>query len=201
MKGALAERKRLRGPAQVHYAIADRLAMLDPGAWRELTAGAGFFLSHGYLSALESVVPANLAPRYALIYAGETPVAAVYMQLADIGLAQIRKNGSRMPGKRLVQRVLTCGNLLTYGQHAVALAKDADPGLVWHDGAEVLYRVRQADQLRGHTHFVMIKDLHEPYTKAASRLTALAYRYVETEPNMVLELDEGWRSYDDYLAS
>ena len=211
VRGVLAERKRLRGPTRLHYAIADRLSMLDAGAWRALTADASFFLSHNYLAAIEPVLPANIAPRYALLYDGDTPLAAVYMQLAGIGLSQVRsKGGSATAGKRrsalgelserATQRVLTCGNLLSYGQHGVALGKGADAGLVWHGVAEVLYRVRQADQLRGDTHFVMIKDVHEPYTKSASSLTNLSYRYVSTEPNMVLALEEGWKSYDDYLA-
>jgi hypothetical protein len=85
------ERKRLRGPAQLRYAIADALAMLDADAWRALTADAGFFMSHDYLTGLEPVLPANLAPRYALIFDGDQqPVAAVYMQLAQISLAQTR---------------------------------------------------------------------------------------------------------------
>ena len=38
VRSVLAERKRLRGPASLHYAIADRLAMLDGETWRTLTA-------------------------------------------------------------------------------------------------------------------------------------------------------------------
>ncbi|MGL5003130.1 MAG: GNAT family N-acetyltransferase, partial [Casimicrobium sp.] len=66
--------------------------------------------------------------------------------------------------------------------------------------AEVLYRVRQADRLRGKTHFVLIKDLHAPFEASATLLTELSYREVETEPNMVLELDPSWKTYDDYLS-
>lgn len=47
----------------------------------------------------------------------------------------------------------------------------------------------------------MIKDLHSPYREDAAHLENLSYRYVETEPNMVLALQPGWKSYDDYLAS
>jgi hypothetical protein len=216
---ALAEtskaRKRLRGPAHLRYAIADTLAMLDSGAWRALTADAGFFMSHAYLTGLERVLPDNLAPAYALIFDGDQqPVAAVYMQHARISLAQTRPAKSATEGARRVklalaplapldkveQRVLVCGNLLCYGQHGVAFAPGVDPALAWHGVAEVLYRVRSADRLRGDTHFVMIKDIHEPYAHAASCLTNLSYRYVETEPNMVLALSEQWKSYDGYLA-
>ncbi|NRR31562.1 GNAT family N-acetyltransferase [Oxalobacteraceae bacterium] len=211
------ERKRLRGPAPLYYAIADAIGMLDAGAWTALAKEAGFFMSIDYLKTLEQVLPHNLAARYALIYQGDgaerTPVAAVYMQIAEISLAQARpeKNADepshalRAPLDKLAhsakQRVLTCGNLLTFGQHGIAFAKNVDAKLAWHGVAEVLYRVRQAEKIAGKTHFIMIKDLHAPYIDQATHLSNLSYRYVETEPNMVLDLHPDWKHYDDYLAS
>lgn len=207
-------RKRLRGPANLKYAIADSITMLDPVAWRSATADGSLFLSYDYLAGLEPVLPLNISPRYALIYDvcdGERQlIAAVYMQIAEISLAQVtpekpaRNKLEESLGKiaeKAKQRVLTCGNLLSYGQHGVAFVKGADEKLGWHGVAEVLYRVRQAEKLTGKTHFVMIKDLHEPHTGHANQLTNLSYRYVETEPNMVLALRENWKEHDDYLAS
>jgi predicted N-acyltransferase len=133
------------------------------------------------------------------------------MQIAEISLAQARpekqKNDDGERVSRLDrfasdtrQRILTCGNLLTYGQHGIAFADGVDDALAWHGVAEVLYRVRQAEKLVGKTHFIMIKDLHAPFTDQAKQLESLSYRYVETEPNMVLTLQEDWQTYDDYLA-
>jgi hypothetical protein len=210
------ERKRLRGPAHLQYAIADSITMLSPEVWQGLTADAGFFMSYAYFAAMEQVLPLNLSPRYALIFDGQgmdaEPVAAMYMQLADISLAQARpektdaedsmwSNPLDQLAQSARQRVLVCGNLLTFGQHGIAFGKAVDPALAWHGVAEVLYRVRQAEKLAGKTHFVMIKDLHAPFIEPAKQLENLSYRYVETEPNMVLTLDEKWQSYDDYLAS
>jgi predicted N-acyltransferase len=209
------ERKRLRGPADLNYAIADSIELLDAAAWQDLARHAGFFMSFAYLRSLEQVLPHNLSPRYALIYSGagaaRQPVAAVYMQIADISLAQARPDRSTSADKRpapldelakkATQRILTCGNLLTFGQHGIAIAPEADARLAWHGVAEVLYRVRQADKLVGKTHFIMIKDLHAPHTGHAAHLEHLSYRYVETEPNMVLALQDDWKHYDDYLAS
>ncbi|HRE18204.1 MAG TPA: GNAT family N-acetyltransferase, partial [Rhodocyclaceae bacterium] len=214
LRARQSERKRRRGPADLHYAIADSVSMLNVETWRALTADAGLFMSLEYLSMLERVLPANMSARYALIHAEEdgvrVPVAALYMQLADIGLAQARTSKSaasawKKPLQKLeaaaTQRLLVCGNLLSYGQHGIAFAPGFDTALAWHGVAEVLYRVRQADRLRGKTHFVIVKDLHSHWIDDARRLSKLSYRYVETEPNMVLQLDVDWRNYDDYLAS
>ncbi len=216
LKNAFSERsqvrKQLRGPADLYYAIADSIGMLDAGAWQDLVKDSGFFMSAGYLTSLETVLPHNLSPRYALIYAGtgaqRQPVAAVYMQIAEVSVAQMRPEKNEAEAGRLDQlaestrqRILTCGNLLTFGQHGIAFAKDVDQKLAWHGVAEVLYRVRQAEKLAGKTHFVMIKDLHSPYREHAAHLENLSYRYVETEPNMVLALSPDWKNHDDYLAS
>ncbi|MGZ3252841.1 MAG: GNAT family N-acetyltransferase [Burkholderiaceae bacterium] len=220
LKGAWTDkakvRKQLRGPAHLSYAIADSITMLDSAVWKEATVHAGFFLSYDYLAGLESVLPSNLTPRYALIFQElddrRELIAAVYMQIAELTLEQTRpEKPADRSGKwktplskitdKAMQRVLTCGNLLTYGQHGVALNPEADEKLAWHGIAEVLYRVRQAEKLLGKTHFIMIKDLHDPFTKHANHLLHLSYRYVETEPNMVLTLRDEWKSHDDYLAS
>ncbi|MBL8510190.1 MAG: hypothetical protein JNM52_00970 [Betaproteobacteria bacterium] len=149
LKAALSERKQirkqLRGPADLQYAIADRIDLLNQEAWHNLTQASSFFLSAAYLRGLEPVLPHNINPRYALIYDqnGETsqPIAAVYMQIADIGISEVRpeKPADKKAGstkwlapvqEKIIdstrQRVLTCGNLLTYGQHGVALAPGVD---------------------------------------------------------------------------
>ena len=211
------DRKRLRGPAELGFAIADSIHLLNDHAWDRATAQAGVFLSRRYLAALEPVLPANMSARYALIYDrideyNSQPIAAVYMQIIDIVLTEARAGAKPAgAGKWLEpithkvagnasQRVLVCGNFLTYGLHGVAFAADADAKTVWHGVAEVLYRVRQSEKLVGKTHFMLIKDLHAPFTGDAKYLEKLSYRYVETEPNMVLSLDAAWKTYDDYLA-
>ncbi len=225
-------RKRLRGPANLQYAIADSICLLDKTAWHAITGDACFFMSPNYLDKMEAVLPLNISPRYALIYNGtgadREPVAAMVMQIASISFDQVRpeKNAkdaasatvsrakkwlptfNKMASdaketmkEKAAQRVLTCGNLLTFGQHGIAFAPGCDTALAWHGVAEVLYRVRQAEKLVGKTHFVMIKDLHAPFTAQAEKLEALSYTFVETEPNMVLTLRDDWKNYDDYLAS
>jgi Acetyltransferase (GNAT) domain len=212
-------RKVLRGPAGLRYAVADSIAMLDSAAWRAVTSDASWFLSRDYLAAIESVLPLNIAPRYALIFSGEpeslAPIAAVVMQRIDIALAQTRPLPAQKhsaPWLAAVnakisaarQRVLVAGNFLTFGMHGVALAPNLDAQAVrqaWHGVAEVLYRVRQSDKLTAKTDFLLIKDLHAPHTKSAKLLEDLSYRFVETEPDMVLAIDSSWRNYEDYLAA
>lgn len=221
----LKARRRLRGPTGLKIALSDSIRLLDAGQWDSLVVGGSWFFSRDYLAMLESVPPEVLEPRYALVADEDGPVAAVVMQWAAIEgtdlqpipnpakdadedvsplrklMGGIAKRGAQLVSKRIHERVLVCGNLLSYGQHAVMAAPDADPETVWAAVAEVLYRVRRAEKLSGQAGFVLIKDIPEDSVASVSLLKGLGYRSVETEPNMALVLDPAWKTHEDYLAS
>jgi hypothetical protein len=90
------------------------------------------------------------------------------------------------------------GNLLSWGFHGIAFAPDEDPAQLWPGVAEALYRIRRAEKLNGESDFVMLKDITAQQT-GLEALRRFSYRPLETEPNMVLEVAPGWRTYDDYL--
>ena len=219
-----AERRTLRRPSGFRIAIADTLAQLDRESWDEVVDGESWFFSRDYLAMLERVPPSVIEPRYALVSDEHGPVAAIVLQWAEVDGTRLRplpKAGGedaelnplrRLVGKlsrparaafatRLRERVLVCGNLLTYGQHAVAVAPDVEPDSVWPAVAEVLYRVRRAEKLAGQAGFVLIKDIPLAANSGVGQLEGLGYRGIETEPNMVLALDPAWKSHDDYLGS
>jgi predicted N-acyltransferase len=216
-------RRTLRQPSGFRIAIADTIAQLDPASWDEAVDGESWFFSRDYLAMLERVPPSVVEPRYALISDAQGPVAAVVLQWAEVDGTRLRplpKAGGEEdelnPLRRLVdklsrparaafanrlrERVLVCGNLLTYGQHAVAVAPDVEPDSVWPAVAEVLYRVRRAEKLAGQAGFVLIKDIPLAANTGVAQLGGLGYRGVETEPNMVLALSPAWKSHADYLA-
>ena len=198
-------------PSGFGFALADSIGYVDPVRWDTLTAGASLFLQRRYLAVLEAHGPENLEPRYALIHRGRTPVAAVAMQLVTVAGTRFMKPGS---GRRrllrraltpaaeaLRERVLVCGNLLSWGFHAAAFAPGVAPAEVWPAIAEAMYRVRRAERLAGSTDFALVKDLAAAEMAEAGALRRFSYRPVESDPNMVLALAPEWRGYEDYLAA
>ncbi|MEP6502494.1 MAG: GNAT family N-acetyltransferase [Betaproteobacteria bacterium] len=217
-------RRTLRKPSGFRIAVADTIAQLDRDQWDDVVDGESWFFSRDYLAMLERVPPAVVEPRYALISDDQGPVAAVVLQWAEVDGTRLRplpKTGGEddelNPLRRLVdklsratraafasrlrERILVCGNLLTYGQHAVAVAPDVEPDSVWPAVAEVLYRVRRAETLAGQAGFVVIKDIPRADNAGVAQLEGLGYRGIETEPNMVLALEPAWKTHVDYLAS
>jgi predicted N-acyltransferase len=214
-------------PTGFGFALADSVEYLDNSRWDLVTQGASMFFSRRYLHVLEQAGPENLRQRYALIFRGREVVAAVTAQLVTVSMSRVRKGSktekgleteSRLrksigslqdgikdktaqPLERIEEKVLVCGNLLSWGMHGVTFAPQEDPVLLWPAVAEAIYRLRRGDKLSGDTDFVMIKDITDRYADAAQVLKRFSYRQLETEPNMVLDISPNWQTYDDYLGS
>ncbi|MCB9876540.1 MAG: GNAT family N-acetyltransferase [Planctomycetes bacterium] len=210
IRSALQHARFRRQAAPARFAIAEHVDWLNPTHWDGLTDGRGFLFCRGYHRALAAVLPPNVSPRYAIVYRGDEPVAAMAMQLVEVQGARLRKSppaaGLRgLPARladRMQQRVLVIGNLLSYGNHGVAVRAGCEgDDDVWHGVGEAAYRVRRAEKHTGSADFVLMKDLDRDLLTQSALLQKLGFRPVETEPNMVLTLQQQWRGHDDYLGA
>jgi len=185
--------------------VADSIDYLDKAHWDHVTAHDSLFLSRRYLRVLEQAGPDNLRQCYALIFRDSEPVAAIAAQSVSVSVSRLRKksssNGRLDRLDRLEEKMLVCGNLLSWGMHGISFAPNVDHQELWPAVAEAVYRLRRVDKLFGDTAFVMVKDIPDAYASAATTLSRFSYRELETEPNMVLDISPQWKSYDDYLAS
>ena len=192
-------------PTGFGFVLADSVEYLDASRWDTLTANNSLFLSRRYLRVLEEAGPENLSQRYAMIFRGRDAVAVVAAQCLTVSAARVRKTPRHeklaSALERVQERMLVCGNLLSWGMHGVAIAPGEDRALIWPAVAEALYRLRRADKLSGDTDLVMVKDISDEHVAETSALAKYSYRPLETDPNMVLEISPRWRSFEDYLAS
>lgn len=211
-----------RRPTGFGFVFADRIGYLDPVRWDEMTRSAAVFIKRPYLSALEQFGPANITPRYAMIFRGDEAVAALALQVVNIdGRSLTRssersasrskltpktafKSASKKIGSKAVNsinaKVLVCGNLMSWGQHGVAIAEGESPADVWPAVAEAIYRIRRAEKLSNSVALVMIKDFSAEDAPHTDALGTYSYRAFETDPDMVLDLKPAWTGYDGYLA-
>ena len=189
-------------PSGFAFALADCIDFFDQTHWDKVTSHDSMFLSRRYLRVLEDAGPDNLRQCYALIFRDKEPVAAVAAQSVTVSVARLRNKSAReIPLDKLEEKMLVCGNLLSWGMHGIAFAPNVDHEQLWPAVAEAIYRLRRVDKLFGDTAFVMVKDIPDAYATSATALSRFSYRELETEPNMVLEISPKWKSYDDYLGS
>ena len=200
---SLRERHRERHtPSGFAFALADSIDYLDQTHWQKVTPHDSLFFSPRYLRVLEEAGPENLRQCYALIFRDKEPVAAIAAQCVTVSIARLRKSAAASdPVSRHEEKMLVCGNLLSWGMHGIAFAPNVDQQPLWPAVAEAIYRLRRVDKLFGDTAFVMVKDIPDAYASSAAALARFSYRELETEPNMVLDIAPQWKSYDDYLAS
>ncbi len=216
----LRERHRERHrPTGFGFVFADRVDYLDPARWDAVTAHGSLFLRREVLRVIENHGPENIQPRYAMIFRDANPVAALAVQVVTVAGESLSRTqphssakpsrnllrrtltpGVRKAGHRLRERMLVAGNLLSWGFQGIAFMPGEDAAELWPGVAEALYRIRRAERLNGQTDFVMIKDF-TPRQTGLEPLRRFSYRPFETEPNMVLEINPAWRSYEDYLAA
>lgn len=203
VKDSVDHHKERHRPSGFQFALFDSVAMLRPDHWDSLTASESVYFSRRYLEVLETNAPENLRMHYALVYRNGDPVAAVVAQAVEVHGDAVPRPGIRKPAKaslaKVKERILVCGNLLSWGFHGVAFSKETTPEEIWPGVAEALYRIRRADKLFGDTGLVMIKDLSDEADAEAGPLARFNYRPLETEPNMVFHVDPKWNSFDDYL--
>jgi hypothetical protein len=192
-------------PTGYGFALADSIDYLDAAQWATVTANKSLFLTPTYLRVLEQAGPENLRQRYALIFRGRQPVAAVVAQSVTVALSRLsqksRSGRAAASLQKLQETLLVCGNLLSWGMHGIAFAPNEDPAALWPAIAEALYRLRRADKLSGNTDLIMVKDIPDAHAAGATALARFSYRQLETEPNMVLDVSPKWQTYEDYLAS
>lgn len=192
-------------------ALADRIGYVDPIAWVAMTGEHSVLMSRAFLSVLEEHGPSNVRGRYAMLYRGDTPVAAIAAQRVTVPLDRLgspKNRPARVLTKQLgsvSQEILVCGNLLSWGAHGIACgstaSRDGVDASVMDGVAEALYRLRHSDRLLGACDFVMVKDITPGLEPAAAELAEFGYRRLETEPNMVLAIKPNWQSFDDYLGA
>ncbi len=199
-------------PSGYSFALADRIDYFDKSHWDKVTFDDSLFLSRRYLSVIEDARPENLRPCYALIFREKEPVAAIAAQQISVQLERLHKTPTsrltRASAARIAahldrheEKMLVCGNVLSWGMHGICFAPGENQPALWPAVAEAVYRLRRVDKLSGDTAFVMIKDITDEHATGAQALSHFSYRELETEPNMVLDIAPGWKSYDDYLAS
>jgi hypothetical protein len=187
----------------VDLVMADRIHLLPAKPWQRLTQAKSLFMSQEYLSVIERFPPTNIQMRYAMAFDGDKPLVAVVCQIAEINGANLSRPELRLH-KKLAQnyqeRILVCGNLMSSGLHGVAMADSLDEAAGWRIVAEILYKIRRAEQLDGAIDFAMLKDFKgDEYTHSAL-LERYSYRKICTDPDMQLTLNQSVKHFDDYLA-
>lgn len=202
IKDKVKRHKDRHSPLDAQYVISDSINFVNQQDWKSIAESSTILLSSDYLKAIESCSPENTAQKYAIAYQEDKPVAIVACQIAEICGENLTSTEGNIVGsmaKKYKERLLVCGNLVSSGLHGVAFSTDFDNELGWKIVAEILYKIRRSEKLNGSIDFTLIKDIKGPQIESSNVVERYSYRRIQTDPDMVLQLKENMRNFDQYL--
>jgi hypothetical protein len=145
--------------------------------------------------------------KYIVVLKGDIPVAFANTQLIKIGIESITKNirsplwllklvNTLLRNRQL--HVLFCGNIFLSGEYGVLLKDGLDKTKSFKAIAAGLETIaKQTKKL----HAVFAKDFENTTLSITNTLLNMHFTRMHVEPNMIIELQEHWQSFNDYKAA
>ncbi len=181
--------------------------------WEELQCGSNAYFHPKYLNSLEKN---NLHISFAyvvLLDHQKKAIAFASIQIVNFQFNGIEKSMNKSfhnlknIGKRigLVSkltpiRLLVCGNIFVSGEHGIFISENEDKQLVIKKLAKAISHLSKANKiLTKDISIYLIKDFIKESLRITDELHDLNYYSFHVEPNMVLQLDKNWHTFQDYL--
>lgn len=177
-------------------------------------AGDNLFMHSSFLLALEETPPSGTSYKYALVKREDKIVGIVYFQVKKIDLYRSLRLDVENPigfwkklthfakcllAKPLKANLLVVGNMTLTGSNGFHFIEDIDHEkayqLTKYTAEEVVCRLKKE---KTRIAAVLIKDFYQDKKFVNNEL---GYTEFKVQPNMILDLDPSWSSFDDYLGS
>jgi hypothetical protein len=203
------------------FAVCESVSMINKEHWNSIVDYGSEFLEIPFLTVLENERPDNMNFHYAIIYDKTTPVAIAYFQVIDFSsesfgslmkqdeeeyscvitdyIKKIISNHLKKSADRINMRLLICGNACVSGEHGFTCVPDTNKLEVMDALADVIYRIGQAEKLRGKIAAVLVKDFYDSSIDFSKELEEYKYHDFLVEPNMIVDIN--WNTFDDYLSA
>jgi hypothetical protein len=99
-------------------------------------------------------------------------------------------------------KVLVCGNVFVSGEHGIFIKENVDKQKIIKDLAKAISHLTNSNKaLTKDISIYLIKDFIKESLEITDELHDLNYYSFNVEPNMVLQLDENWNDFQDYLGA
>lgn len=183
--------------------------------WEALNCDKNLYFHRDFLFSIEESNPGVQFAYIVLIDANKKPIAIATLQFVDfyiddikndleVVLRKIKSIGRKLHllPKKNPLKILICGNTFVSGEHGVFIKKNQNKKTIIKEVAKaILHFVNSNPILKKEVNFFLIKDFINESLSITDSLKDYNYSPFLVEPNMLLNLKEDWRSFDDYLAA
>ena len=190
------------------YKIYSSIAQL-PGSW-DVVAHENAFLQTHYLKVLEESAPTNMQCFYIGVFNKSELIGvalAQYLNLNKLGSFGDRDKCFKTYIRNFVfqnfgSHALFLGNNMITGQNGYVFNKKIDiksVGKLLSECANeiTLYFKKQNIKI----HIVSFKDFYQDCAAELKKSTFSSMYEFNTQPNMIFELDENWKTNEDYVSA
>jgi predicted N-acyltransferase len=179
--------------------------------WEGLKCTENIYFHPNFIKAIEKNHPEIIFSYIVLVDENNHPTAFASIKIIDFHLKSIKNDleflkniGKRLhiiPNKKPL-KLLICGNTFVSGEHGVFIKKNQDKKAIIKEFAESINHFVNSDKkLKKQIDAFLVKDFAKESLSITDELKNFKYHTFLVEPNMQLQLQEDWRSFDDYLAS
>ena len=196
-------------PSPFAFRVEERLADCGIDLWGRVTRDAPLFMSAPFLQALEEGLPDTLTPRYGVLTHNGVPVAVLVGQIVALRADRLPPASADESRPRILQsvvsrlqaRVFLWGNFLGWGYSGIAFAPGVDKDSLWPRLAEAIDVAHERDEGIASAGMQLVMDLSADEAAGARHLEEHRFRRMDAEPDMVLALDPGWKTFEDYRGA
>lgn len=192
----------------VTYKIFSSITQL-PNTWDEV-AHENAFLQTPYLKVLENAAPTNMQCFYIGIFKKSELIGVALAQYLDLN--KLESFGERdkciktfirnFIFKNFTSHVLLLGNNMITGQNCYAFKKAIDYKTISELLIECATEIKNYFKKQNITiHIVSFKDFYQECALAFNEFGFKSIYEFNTQPNMVLELQNHWKNNEDYVLS
>jgi len=158
--------------------------------------------------------------RYAVLYNASKPEAVVYYQLVNLsdaglgGILNLAEYGGLAssvstrindlifsPGNGRKSFLLVCGNLLSSGDHAIASTSKESFRAALESITPIKKIITQSLGSDSKIVALMVKDFYADQNEVAAYALKKEYFSLNTDPEMIFEVNPEWNSFNDYLSA
>ncbi|MFD2891725.1 8-amino-7-oxononanoate synthase [Flavobacterium chuncheonense] len=189
----------------ISFKIFNTIASL-PKEWDEV-AHSNHFLQTSYLNVLEQSAPVNMECFYIGVFEENILIGTCLAQYLDLNKLEsfgerdncLKTKVRNFIFKNFASHVLFLGNNMITGQNSFAFSRPIDIekiSSILIESSDAIIEYFQKKNIK--IHIVSFKDF---YTEKAKELKMYNFKNIyefHTQPNMIFQIDENWKTKDDY---
>lgn len=173
-----------------------------PNSWDDIVAPHNILLSKKFLKALQESQPNNMQNYFAAFYKDKILVGGAVLQYLDFSNHSLFKsqnylNLNNTVVQTLANKLLIIGNNLVTGQNGfyfnLNLISKINAIKLLEDSSILIQKKVHKTKL------VLFKDYEKALTETLQQHLNKQFQSFSVQPNMILELNNQWKTFDDYL--